>query len=388
MFFKRFISIPRIYLDSASRAVFGSTIGNPGSLHKEGLAEKRRLSNARAVFAKTLGVQSSEIVFTSGATESNNIALQGAVYGFLKNNYKPEEIEILTSDIEHASIAQVAHGLAARVGVRYTQIQNTDGLADPKDIVPSAGIRACIVSVIFVQNEIGTVQPIKDIAKRIRHLRKESPGTVFYVHTDATQATQYIDLSIPQLGVDMMTLGSAKLACQNGVGVLYIKKGTPMEGVYFGGGQENNIRSGTQAVELIEKFAQAVEAAQKLRATFAPKIQNLRDYFESEIAKNFPAIHISSKDMPRSPHISHLLVPGIDSELLVIELDARGIAASSQSACSNDTEKHLPANLTPKDFATLRISFDKNTKKRHIDKIIKALRQTLTKYDNNAILNK
>ncbi len=382
MFFKLFSFPRRIYLDSASRAVFGSSRGNPGSLHKEGVQEKNGLTDARTAIAKTLGCQSGEVIFTSGATESNNIALQGFVYGLLKNNYKPDEIEILTSDIEHASIAEVAKGLVKRVGVKYTQIQNTDGVVDPKDIVPSAGIRACIVSIIFVQNEIGTIQPIKDIAKRIRHLRKEFPGMVFYVHTDATQAVQYMDLGIPQLGVDMMTLGSAKLACQNGVGALYIKKGVPMEGVYFGGGQEMGIRSGTQAVVLIEKFAGAVAAAQKLRATFAPHIQNLRDYFENQIAKNFPTIHISSKEIPRSPHISHLLVPGIDSELLVIELDARGIAASSQSACSNDTEKHLPANLTPQNFATLRISFDKNTKKRHIDKTIKALGQIFKKYKN------
>lgn len=382
MFFKLFSFPRRIYLDSASRTAFGRSRGNPGSLHKEGVQEKNRLADARVVLAKTLSCQSSEIIFTSGATESNNIALQGTVYGLLKNNYKSDEIEIITSDIEHAAIAEVARGLAKRVGVKYTQLQNTDGVVDPKDIIPSGGIRACIVSVIFVQNEIGTIQPIKEIAKRIRHLRKEFPNTVFYVHTDATQAVQYIDLSIPQLGVDILTLGSAKLGCQNGVGALYIKKNMPMEGVYFGGGQEMGIRSGTQAVELVEKFAKAVEAAQKLRAAFAPKIQNLRDYFESEIIKNFPHIQISCFDKDRSPHISHLLVPGIDSELLVIELDARGIAVSSQSACSNDTEKHLPTNLTPKDYATLRISFDTNTRKRDIDKTINALQKIFKKYKN------
>ena len=383
MFFKYFSKKRRIYLDFASRAVFGSSIGNPNALHQEGVHEAARLLSAREKIAKTIKVQPSEVVCTSGATEANNIALQGAVYGLLAKGYKPEEIEIITSDIEHASVSAVAQGLADRVGIVYTQIQHTDGYVNPKDIIPSTHIRACIVSIIFVQNEIGSVQPIKEIAKRIRHVRKEFPQAVFVLHTDATQAPLYIDLSVPSLGIDMMTLGSAKLACQNGVGFVYIKKGIPMAPVYFGGGQEFGLRSGTQPVALIEQFAHAVVTAQKMRASFAPHIQTLRDYFETRILETFPFIQISSIDGERSPHISHLLIPHIDSELLVIELDARGIAVSSQSACSNDTEKHLPENLQPKNVATLRVSFGSTTKKRDIDRLIKSISQVLTKYNKS-----
>jgi cysteine desulfurase len=243
--------------------------------------------------------------------------------------------------------------------------------------------------VMMVQNEIGTVQDIKELAKQVRKLRKEHPTVEIRLHTDATQAPLFYDLTVAKLGVDMMTLGATKLYCQKGVGMLYKKRGIIVSSLTHGGGQEFGLRPGTEPVALIHEFAHALAYAQSHREEATEKITALQTYFENQIPKVLPSVQITARtteDNPmglRSPHITHIVVPNIESELLVIELDARGIAVSSKSACKNeqDQDSGILTLLYPNEnLGAIRVSYGRTTTKRELDKTIRAIQSVLKKY--------
>lgn len=401
MFFKRFTSIfknKRIYLDYASstpvdREMVSSfpripddCVGaNPSALHKEGVSLKRVLMSARALVAKTLGAQVDEIIFTSNASESDNLAIVGAVKSFLQKGTLPEEIVVYTSPFEHSAVKESVASLSTGVIVR-TLLQD-QGFVITKNLVVPEGSKVILVSVMMVQNEIGTLQDIKDIAKHIRKLRKEHPYVEILFHTDATQAPLFYDLNVARLGIDMMTLGATKLYCQKGAGMLYKKRGVSIAPIIYGGGQESGLRPGTEPVELIHQFSYALAYAQKYREQSVEKITVLQKYFERKVKEALPHIRITGEESLRSPHISHLVIPKIDSELLVIELDARGIALSSKSACKNEdsNESELLTLLYPNEvLGAIRVSYGRKTTKQELDKTLIALQSVIKKYDSNA----
>mgnify|MGYP001564266204 FL=1 len=397
MFFKRFTSIfktKRIYLDYASSTPVDQKMidsfpripetyagANPSALHREGVALKRALSNARTLVAKTLGVHADEIVFTSNASESDNLAIIGSVKFFLQKGILPNEITIYSSPFEHSAVKESITSLSSEITVQ-TFLQE-QGFVITKSLVVPEGTKAMIVSVMMVQNEIGTVQDIKDIAKHIRKLRKECPGVEILFHTDATQAPLFYDLNVARLGVDMMTLGATKLYCQKGVGMLYKKRAVSVAPLLHGGGQESGLRPGTEPVSLIYQFAHALSYAQSHREEAVQKITSLQRCFERQVKEALPQIRITGEEGVRSPHISHLVVPKMDSELLVIELDARGVAVSSKSACRNEdsNESELLTLLYPSEtVGAIRVSYGRKTTKRQLDKTIKAIQSVLKKY--------
>ena len=271
--------------------------------------------------------------------------------------------------------------LSVRINFVDTLLQE-GGYISTKNLILSEGIQAAIVSVMMVQNEIGTVQDIKEIAKHVRRLRKEYPAVEIRFHTDATQAPLFYDLTVAKLGVDMMTLGATKLYCQKGVGVLYKKRGIRMSPLLHGGGQEFGLRPGTEPVALIHEFAHALKYAQSHREEFTKKITALQHYFEKKVKEVLPEIRITGTG-ERTPHITHLVIPGIDSELLVIELDARGVAVSSKSACKNeeDGDSELLSLLYPgEQIGAIRLSYGRSTTKKDLDKAIGALQSVVQKY--------
>lgn len=362
---------------------------NPSALHKEGVALKRALTEARTLAAKTIGAHNDEIVFTSNATESDNLAILGSVNHFLQHGIAPQEIGIYVSPFEHAAVSESLASLHPDIVVG-TLLQE-GGYVKTKKIVLQEGLKAVLISVMMVQNEIGTVQDIKEIAKQVRKLRKEHPAVEIRLHTDATQAPLFYDLTVAKLGIDMMTLGATKLYCQKGVGMLYKKRGIILSSLTHGGGQEFGLRSGTEPVALIHEFAHALAYAQSHREEATEKIIALQTYFENQIPKVLPSVQITARtteDNPmglRSPHVTHLVVPNIDSELLVIELDARGIAVSSKSACKNeqDQDSGILTLLYPNEnLGAIRVSYGRTTTKNELDKSIKALKEILTKYNN------
>jgi cysteine desulfurase len=353
---------------------------NPSALHQEGVALKKALSEARGVAARSIGAQSDEIVFTSNASESDNLAIIGFLKNKLEEGVSPKEMAVYISPFEHSAIEESLSHI--HKDIRVCKLVQEDGYVLPSSITIPEELKVILISVIFIQNEIGTVQNIKEIAKRIRKLRKEYPEKTIVFHSDATQAPLYYDLNVIRLGLDMMTLGATKLYCPKGVGMLYKKRGIKVSPIFYGGGQEGGLRAGTEPVELINNFAHALSFAQKNINDESKKIKTLQEYFEAKIEKYLHNVRISKRG-ERTPHISHLVIPDMDSELLVIELDARGIAVSSKSACKNDNDdkSELLSMLYPNEnVGAIRISYGRNTTKRHLDRSLKALNSVLKKY--------
>ncbi len=394
IFFKLLKIKKRTYLDYASSTPIDtkmlkmvpflnkmSLFANPSALHKEGLFARGIINQSRERIAKILDIQNDEILFTSSATESNNLAINGLIKNFLAKGIKPNEIIIFTSDLEHSSISEIFKKLKDS-GIQINILKSENGIINPKDISVSENIKVVIVSVIYVNNEIGTVQPINEISKRIRKLNKENPEIKFIFHTDASQASGHFSLRIPSLGVDMMTLGSTKLYCQRGIGFLYKKRNLLIDPIFYGGGQENNLRPSTESTSLIYDFSYALKYSQDIKEKETKRIAEIKEYFESEIKNNFPKLSIVAEKSNRSPHISFIAIPNFDSELMVLELDARGVAVSSKSACKNEEDKELDIikNIYGKDWGGIRFSFGRLTNKKDIKKTIKELNSVLKKY--------
>jgi len=353
---------------------------NPSALHKEGVRAKQVLSDARALVARTLDAHTDEIIFTATATESDNLALLGSVEHFIANGILPAEIVVYRSDIEHAAVIE-SGAVLSDTGVLIKILETTDGVIMPKDILVPLNTKVVVVSVMYVNNEIGSVQPIREIAKRIRFLRKHNPEIVILFHVDATQAPLHYSLTVPQLGIDMMTLGATKLYCPKGVGLLYVRRGVALQPLLFGGGQERGLRPGTEALPLIHNFAHALSFVQTNLETYTKKIMRLQNYFEGKISE-IEGVVISIKDSPRTPHITHIALPNFDSELMVLELDARGIAVSAKSACKNDadSESEIVTKLHGPQVGAVRFSFGRTTTKKDLDKALIAIKEVLTKY--------
>jgi cysteine desulfurase len=397
VFFKPFNKIlkkKRIYLDYASSTpvdlemlnsfpkIPAKFLGaNPNALHYEGLMLSKALSNARSVAARSIRAQVDEIVFTSNATESDNLAIIGSVQHFLSQGFLPQEIIVYVSPFEHSAVSESIKSLSPGIPVCF--LKQEQGYVNIKNIVFTKDIKVVIFSVMLVQNEIGTLQYIKEITKQIRKLRKEYTDVQIIFHTDATQAPLFYDLNVLRLGVDMMTLGATKLYTQKGVGMLYKKRGTKLSPISHGGGQEYGLRPGTEPVELIHNFAYSLSYAQNNYEKEFLRIKSLQEYFEDKILQVLPVIKITAFKNDRTPHITHLVVPDIDSELLVIELDARDIAVSSKSACKNEdsAESELLSLLYPdQNLGAIRVSYGRKTTKRELDKTIEAIGEVLKKY--------
>ncbi|HTH93130.1 MAG TPA: aminotransferase class V-fold PLP-dependent enzyme [Candidatus Paceibacterota bacterium] len=393
----------RIYLDYVSSTPIDSEMmgtfpalsaeavtANPSALHKEGQAAKKALTDARSLVSQTLSAHADEIIFTSNATESDNIALQGAVKAFMANGIAEKDIAIITTDIEHSAVLETVHALAQKHAVVVLETEH--GILDPKAIAIPEDAKAVIVSVMYVNNEIGTVQDIATIAKRMRFLRKHNPDIAMVLHVDATQAPLHYRLNVQKLGIDMMTLGATKLYCPKGVGMLYVKRKTPVAAVLYGGGQEFGIRPGTQAVQLIHDFAHALQYAQNNVEEYSAHISDIQQKFEANITKRIPSAKITAQGLDRTPHISHIALEKFDSELLVLELDARGVAVSAKSACKNDlprgaspergdvNESVIMERIYRKGWGAVRFSFGRMTTSDDVENAVTALAAVLEKY--------
>lgn len=389
-------------MDYASSAL--STSANPGAIHDLGVKEKNKLENARKDIAQVLNAHSNEIVFTSGATESNNLAILGLVNAVKINNLRGprfsgshpgQTIEnrlflphIVTTNIEHASVLEVCKYLekTKQAEVTYVEVE-TNGIVDPKKIKKALRPNTVLVSVMYANNEIGTVQPIRQIAKEIRHYNKNLERKVFF-HTDAVQAVNYLPINVAQLGVDMMSINSAKIYGPKGIGALYVRKNTPLSPIMFGGGQEFGLRPGTENVALAIGLAKALQTTDKIKEREIKRLITLRDYFFNELPDSF----IVNGDLEnRLPNNINITVPNIPSDLLVIELSARGIMASAKSACKAGDSKAshvIQAIRTGTDLSrpstrevdgSLRFSLGRETTKADIDFTVKSLSEILTK---------
>ena len=368
-----------VYLDYAASALLGAS--NPGAIHKLGMKEKNKLENARAVIAKILNARKDEIVFTSGATESNNLA----ILGLIQNFYKPH---IITTNIEHASVLEVFKHLekTKQAEVTFVEVEK-NGIVDVGKIKKSLKLNTVLVSVMYANNEIGTVQPITEIAKEIRHFNKINSTKIFF-HTDATQAINYLPINVLKLGVDLMSFNGAKIYGPKGIGILYVKKNTPIKKIIFGGDQEFGLRPGTENVALATELAKALHVVEDIKEKETKRLTKLRDYFiskqqHSHILKNVGML-INGDLENRLPNNVNITIPKIPSDLLVIELSEKGIMASSKSACKSSSGEgsYVIKALRPGadlEIGGLRFSLGRDTTKKDIDYTVKILSQIINK---------
>ena len=380
----------RIYLDHASLTAIDRRVlhemkkyssghyANPSSWYKEGVAAKKALDAARKKCADFLHAHPSEITFTSGGTEANNLAIIGAVESLRVQGVEYSQMHILISSIEHSSVRECANYLSDR-GVQVgTVAVDSKGVVNIDDIKKQIRPNTVIISIMAVNNEIGTVQPIREIAKIIRHARGNFQFSIFnfqsvkypLFHTDAAQG-MYQDLNVEKLGVDLLTLDGTKVYGPRGIGALYIKKNMPILPVIHGGGQENSKRSGTENVPAIMGFAKALDIVRETRLEEIAKLNELRAYFIEKIKEARPGIIVHGEGAEISPHIANVSIPGIDNEFFVMQLDANGIACSTKSSCLKDEdESYVLKSIGANSKNSVRFSFGRGTKKRDVEKLI------------------
>jgi cysteine desulfurase len=298
----------------------------------------REMEAARERVADALLAHADEIIFTSGGTEGNNMALGGAVSTLIAHYSKPS---VLTLAIEHPSVLEPLRALAGEGIISLTELPvQPDGRIDIKVFKEALTPDVALVSIQLINSEIGTIQDIREIAKTIRHAKqKRFSDLPLYFHTDASQAPLWLPLSVEKLGVDLMTLDGQKIMGPKGIGALFVKRGTKLQPVVFGGGQERGLRSGTQNMPLIGSFAVALEDAQRGAEKRAARVARVRDYLMQEIKRNVPEAEFFGADGQwRAANNVSLRVPGLLGDMAVLALDAEGVAASTRSACSTDEE--------------------------------------------------
>lgn len=353
----------KIYLDYASSAL--KSAANPSAIHALGLAERRKLDLVREGVAKILGAHANEVIFTSGATESNNLAILGSPKG-----------HIVTTNIEHASVLETAR---ARGNVTFVEVEE-NGIVDPKKIKKAMKPDTVLVSVMYANNEIGTIQPIKEIVKEVRHFNKVNNTHVVF-HTDATQAINYLPINVEKLGVDLMSFNAAKIYGPKGVGVLYKRRNIKLSPIMHGGEQEFGLRPGTENVAANGALLKALQKVEKAKEKETKRLTDLRDYFFKKLPKG---VYVNGDRVNRLPNNINITIPNIPSDLLVIELSARGISASAKSACKAGDGKasYVISAINKKIKETdgsLRFSLGLETTKKDIDDTLKALNEILSK---------
>ena len=367
--------MPKVYLDYAAttpvdpramRAMtpyFKKDFGNASSIHTFGQKAMAAIDEARKTAADFLGAEPSEIVFTGSATEANNLA----IFGLAKKGD-----HIITTKIEHHAILEPCQRLEKR-GVEVTYLPvDKDGLVSVADVDGAIKPNTVLVSIMYANNEIGTVQPIQEIGQLLQ-------GHKILFHTDAVQAANYLDCDVKKLGVDLLTLSAHKIYGPKGVGLLYIKKGTKIEPLICGGGQEQRLRSGTENVAGIVGFGPALKLVQEPKIKIHNiKIRQFRDKLIKYILKFIPDSRLNGSAAHRLPNNVNISFRGAEGEAIVISLDQKGIACSTGSACSSRSlePSHvlMALGLSHEEaHGSLRITLGRITTEQEVSRLLRVL---------------
>jgi len=351
---------------------FENYYGNPSSIYTLGQRSLFAIDESRKIIANFLKCKSEEVFFTSSATESNNLAIRGLIDKVKKNR---KNLHIITSKIEHPSIIEVCRNLEKEgISVTYLNVEK-EGVINVSDIEKNIRKSTVLISIMYANNEIGTIQPISEIGNLIQNLnKKRNNDEKIFFHTDAVQALNYLNCHVDYLGVDMLSFSGHKIYGPKGTGVLYIKRGTLISPIFFGGGQEMRIRPGTENVPGIVGLGEAV------RLISSDKIKNikkLRDKLIKEVLK-IPRSQLNGSKNNRLPNNANFSFKGAEGESIIIALDQKGIFTSTGSACSSKSlePSHvlLSIGLSREEaHCSLRVTLGKQTKEKDIDELIKLL---------------
>lgn len=378
----------RIYLDYAASTpvdpkvfaamapYFTEKFGNPSSIHSYGQEAQSAVDNARQQVADFLHCRSQEIIFTGSATEANNLALRGVVEHALASGKK--NAHIISTRIEHESILVLLEELVKDIRVSITLLPvSREGVVDINALKNALTEDTVVVSVMYANNEIGTIQPIEEIARIIKDFKEEQKGNspFPYLHTDAVQAALYCPMDISLLGADILTLSGHKMYAPKGIGALYIKKGTALTPLVHGSGQEYGKRSGTENVPGIVGMGSAVSM---IDMSAHEGVKKLRNRLVEGVLKNIPNTTFNGNAENSIPHIVNILFKDISSSDLIIRLDGEGIAVSAGAACQSKalSVSHVleALGVSKKDAScSLRFSLGKYTTENDIDMTVAAL---------------
>jgi cysteine desulfurase len=391
----------RVYLDYAAttpadarvaeamRPYFTEKFGNPSSLHFFGQEAKAAVEKAREKVALLIGARPEEIVFTSGGTEANNFALEGVAFAkatIVANQARGSQI--IVSAIEHHAVTECCEFLRAR-GFEITYLPvDKYGLVDPQDVEKAITARTILVSVMHANNEIGTIEPIKEIGERVKkqeaRVKKQGSGSIYF-HTDAVQTVGHIPVNVDALGVDLLAMSAHKLYGPKGVGALYIRRGSKLARFLHGGAQENKRRASTENVAGIVGFGVAAElAGEEMGSGGNGKLIPLRDRLTRKILATIPDTQLNGHPTQRLPNNVNVCIKYVEGESMLLNLDLQGIAVSTGSACTSGSlePSHvlLAIGVSPESaHGSLRFSLGKDTTEEEIDFVVEKLEAIVTR---------
>ena len=376
----------QIYLDHAAvtptrkevvdlmRKIENLGLGNPSSMHMKGKEARDLIESARKMVADAMDARADEIIFTGSGTESDNMAILGAARA-----HKDSGRHIVSCVTEHPAVLEALRHLEEKEGFEVTLL-NVDeyGRVSISDVEKALRDDTILVSIMYANNEIGTIHPLADIGRAINKYKKQNKTSYPLFHTDACQAFGYLDMRVEALHVDLMTVNSSKIYGPKGAGALFIKRGVKIEPIMFGGSQERRLRPGTENVAGIVGFAKAVELARSDREREVKRLAKLRDYFIDEVKERVPKVRLNGHAIDRLPNNINISFLDVEGEALLLYLDARGIYASSGSACTS--EKLDPSHVilalgVPFAVAhgSLRFSLGRSTTKKDLKRVLEVL---------------
>jgi cysteine desulfurase len=342
--------------------------GNPNSIHAFGREARKAVDEAREKIAALLNCRPSELVFTGGGTESDNLALRGVAAA-----YRQKGNHIVTTAIEHHAVLHTCRALQDE-GFEVTYLPvDEHGLVSPEQVAEAVTDRTILVSIMHANNEIGTIEPLADIVRAVKEKRPD-----VLVHTDAVQTVGHIPVDVEALGVDLLSFTAHKFYGPKGVGGLFVRRGVKLVPQLTGGGQERNRRSGTENVAGIVGMAKALEIAVAEMPTEIPRLQTLRDELINGVLAQIPDSRLNGHPTQRLPHNANFSFFGVEGEALLLQLDLHGIAASSGSACTSGSlePSHVLLALGLSHewaLGSLRLTLGRFTTRQHLERVLAVL---------------
>jgi len=373
----------RIYLDNSATTPVDPQVveamlpflteqfGNASSIHFFGQETRAAIDKARHQVANLINARPNELVFTSGGTEANNLAVRGLIEANLKYGD-----HIITSTIEHPSVKNLCEGLEKKgCSVTYLPVYE-NGIVSIDDLKAAITENTILVSIMAANNEIGTLQPIVEIGELVTEVRKT--GKKIWFHTDAVQAAGKIPIDVEHIKCDLLSISGHKIHAPKGIGTLYIRRGVRLSSQNIGGHQERERRGGTESVANIVAFGKACEIARTDLEKTSSKMQDLRDKFEKEISGRISRLVFNGDSNKRLPNISNISFLGVEGEGLLISLDMRGVAISTGSACSSGSLEPSPVIRAlggNEDVArgAIRFSFSRDNSSEEVNQVLKIL---------------
>ncbi|MBK67048.1 MAG: cysteine desulfurase NifS [Rickettsiales bacterium] len=380
-----------IYLDHASttyirdevyevmKPYLTNNFGNPSSIYTIAQQSRVAIDQSREKVAKILNCRPSEIIFTSGGTESDNSSIYSTAIAQMNIGK-----HIITSSIEHHAVLNACEFLEENLNFKITYLPvNNQGIVNIESLKSQLTSKTTLVSIMLANNEIGTIQPINEISKIIKDYAKRN-NTKILIHTDAVQAPGYINLDVKNLDVDLLSLSSHKFYGPKGCGILYVKRGTPFTPITVGGNQERQRRAGTENVSGIVGTAKALELAELERIEITNKTTLLRDKLISGVLKNIEKVTLNGDPINRIANNAHFSFQDVEGESILLSLDLEGIAASSGSACTSASlePSHVLKSLGLTDEtaqSSVRMTLGRNTTEEEINSVLDTLPKIVTR---------